>query len=41
MKADLKPAESNTNLIVLQKRYLQKVEEFYFLLARGREISAD
>ena len=38
MKADFKSAESNTNLIVPQKRYLQKVKEFYFLFARGREI---
>jgi hypothetical protein len=41
MKADFKSAESNTNLIVLQKRYLQKVKEFYFLFARGREMKAD
>ena len=38
MKADLKSAESNTNLIVPHNRYLQKVKEFYFLFARGREM---
>ena len=41
MKADLKSAESNTDLIVPQKTYLQKVKEFYFLFARGREMKAD
>ena len=40
MKADFKSAESDTNLIVPHNRYLQKVKEFYFLFARGREISA-
>ena len=41
MKADFKSAESNTNLIVPRNRYLQKVKEFYFLFAHGREMKAD